>query len=150
VNPYSPYHVGEDISGLFDPSQGYGPRNSVYGTVDYAVLHLPSGDVSTNLNYRWQGKRAGVGPDVPGNEYAVAPAFGLLGASIAFRPNMANGQRLKISLWGRNLLNNKSALWVNGYGSIVRVSPAPAGYTGSIIVGWQEPLEFGISATYEF
>ncbi len=149
VNPYSPYHVGEDISGLFDPSQGYSPRNSINAAMDYVVMRFAQGDVSANLNYRWQGKRAGAGPEAAGNEFAVAPAFGLLGASVALHRSMKNGQRMTIRLWGRNLLDSKAAAWVHGFGSIVPVSPAPAGYTGSIILGWQEPRQFGVSATYE-
>jgi iron complex outermembrane recepter protein len=149
VNPYSPYHVGEDISGLFDPSQGYAPRNSINAAVDYVLLHFARGEISTNLNYRWESSRQGVGADVPGSEFAVAPAFGLLGSSLALHRTLANGQHLTISLWGRNLLNSKAAAWVNGFGSIVPVSATPAGYTGSIIVGWQEPRRYGISATYQ-
>jgi outer membrane receptor protein involved in Fe transport len=56
---------------------------------------------------------------------------------------------MTITLWGRNLLDSKAASWVNGFGSIVPFSAAPAGYTGSIIMGWQEPRRYGISATYE-
>jgi iron complex outermembrane recepter protein len=149
VNPYSPYHVGEDISGLFDPSQGYGPRNSVNAAADYVLVHFACGDLSTNFNYRWESSRQGVGPEVPGSAFAVAPAFGLLGASLALHRHMANGRQLTIKLWGRNLLDSKAAAWVNGFGSIVPVSPAPAGYTGSIILGWQEPRLYGLSATYE-
>jgi iron complex outermembrane receptor protein len=149
VNPFSPYHVGDDISGLFDPSQGFAPRHSVDGAINYALLHFASGDISTRLNYRWQAKREGAGPDVPGSEFATAPAFGSLGASVAFRQSMANGQRLTITLWGRNLLDGKEALWVNGYGSIVRVSAAPVGYTGSVILGWQDPRQYGVSLVYE-
>lgn len=145
VNPFSPYHVGEDISGLFDPSQGYAPRHSVVGTFDYALLHLAHGEISTNLNYRWQAEREGAGPDLPGNEYAAAPAFGLLGGRVTWRRNMTNGHHMTFSLWGRNLLDNRAAAWVNGFGSIVRVSAAPAGYTGSVILGWQEPRRYGVS-----
>lgn len=149
VNPYSPYRVGEDISGLFDPSQGFAPRNSINAAIDYVVMHLERGNVSTNLNYRWEAKREGVGSNVPGSEFAVAPAFGLLGASLALHRSLSNGQRMTITLWGRNLLDSKAAAWVNGFGSIVPVSAAPAGYTGSTIIGWQEPRLYGISATYE-
>jgi iron complex outermembrane recepter protein len=149
VNPFSPYHVGEDIGGLFDPAQGYGPRHSINAAIDYVVAHFVRGDISTNLNYRWEAKREGVGPEVPGSEFAVAPAFGLLGANLAFHRDLANGQRMTITLWGRNLLDSKVAAWVNGFGSIVPVSAAPAGYTGSIILGWQQPRRYGISATYE-
>jgi iron complex outermembrane recepter protein len=149
VNPYSLYHVGEDISGLFDPSQGFAPRHSIDAAVDYAVVHLAQGDISTNMNYRWQAKREGAGPEVPGSEYATAPAFGSLDAGIALRRTAANGQRVTIRLWGRNLLDGKAPLWVNGFGSIIPVSAAPAGYTGSILLGWQEPRRYGISLTYE-
>ena len=147
VNPFSPYHVGEDISGLFDPSQGYAPRHSVVGAFDYALLHLAHGEISANLNYRWQAEREGAGPELPGNEYATAPAFGLLGGRVTWRRNMTNGHRMTFSLWGRNLLDNRAGAWINGFGSIVRVSAAPAGYTGSVILGWQEPRRYGVSVT---
>jgi iron complex outermembrane receptor protein len=149
VNPFSPYHVGQDISGLFDPSQGYAPRNSVNAAIDYVITHFARGDISINSNYRWQAKREGSGPDVPGSEFAVAPAFGLLGASVVLHRVLTHGQRMTITLWGRNLLDSRAATWVNGFGSIVPVSAAPAGYTGSIIMGWQEPRRYGIAATYE-
>jgi outer membrane receptor protein involved in Fe transport len=73
----------------------------------------------------------------------------LLGASVALHRILTHGQRLTVMLWGSNLLDSKGATWVNGFGSIVPVSAAPAGYTGSIIMGWQEPRRYGISATYE-
>jgi iron complex outermembrane recepter protein len=149
VNPFSPYHVGQDISGLFDPSQGYAPRNSVNAAINYVMTHFARGDISTNLNYRWQGKREGSGSDVPGSEFAAAPAFGLLGAGATLHRNLVNGQRVTITLWGRNLLDSRAAAWVNGFGSIVPVSGTPAGYNGSVILGWQEPRRYGISATYE-
>jgi iron complex outermembrane receptor protein len=149
VNPFSPYHVGEDISGLFDASQGFAPRHSMDAAVDYAALHFAQGNISTRLDYRWQAKREGAGPEVPGSEFATAPAFGSLGGRIAWRRSMANGQRMTVTLWGRNLFDGKAAVWVNGYGSIVPVSAAPAGYTGSVLLGWQEPRRYGVSLAYE-
>jgi iron complex outermembrane receptor protein len=150
VNRFSPYQVGDDVRGLFDPSQGYAPRHSIDANLDYEVVRLAQGVVSTHLNYRWQAKRPGAGPDVPGSQYAQAPAYGLLNASIALGRGVANGHRTTVTLWGRNILDKRVPVWVNGFGSIIPISAAPAGYTGSIYEGWLEPRRYGASLAYQF
>jgi outer membrane receptor protein involved in Fe transport len=57
---------------------------------------------------------------------------------------------MTITLWGRNILDKKVPIWVNGFGSIIPVSPSPAGYTGSIYEGWLEPRRYGVSLAYQF
>ncbi len=150
VNPFSTYKVGDDVRGLFDPSQGYSPRHSVDVTADYVLARLAHGDVSSHVEYRWQAKREGVGPEVPGREFATAPAYGVLSGNLAWRRTLSDGKEVTVTLWGRNLLDTKVPVWVSGFGSVVPVSAAPAGYTGSVYEGWVEPRRYGLSLVYQW
>lgn len=150
VNPYSPYHVGEDVKGLFAGGGGYAPRNSYDVAAEYTLGSVQGATLTARGDYRWQAQRYGAGSALAGWQFATAPAFAVLNGNLALTMPLSGGASLRASLWGRNLLNSDKPLWVAGSGgSIVPVSPAPAGYTATTLAAWVEPRTWGLSLTLQ-
>lgn len=146
INPFSPYRVGEDVKGLFTAGDGYAPRNSYDVAADLSLAHIDADVLSAHLDYRWQGERYGAGSALPGWQFATAPAFGVLNGNLAVLVPLARGRTLRLSLWGRNLLNANEPLFLQGAGgSTVAIPGTPAGYTASTIASWAEPRTLGVS-----
>ena len=146
VNPFSPYHVGENVKDLFAPGGGYSPRHSFDVSGDYTIAHFRSDTLSAHVDYRWQAERHGAGSALTGSLFATAPAFGVMNGNVALRLHLSNGREMQMRVWGRNLLNEDKPLWVSGAGgAIVPISAAPAGFTASTYASWAEPRTMGLS-----
>src|SRR3984893_5723405 len=146
VNPFSPYHVGENVKDLFAAGGGYAPRHSYDVSAEYIVARLSASTLSVHADFRHQGDRHGAGTALAGWQFATAPAFGVLNGNVAWDMRLANGAEARVYGWARNLLNEDKPLWVSGAGSgVVPISAAPAGYIGSTYASWMEPRTFGIS-----
>lgn len=152
----SPYTVGEDVADLFALPQT--PRLNATAAGDYTFLHWFGGDLSVHLDYAYRGQfynDYAAGPAVPGRQYDVTPAVGLLNARIAFRTVTDWSHHVKLGLWGRNVLNRKYYQLAGGYGSGVSAFQTSGGITTPVgwvarVGAWAEPASYGISASYEY
>jgi len=152
----SPYTVGQNINSLF--ALPYTPRYSAAVAGDYAIAHLDRKDVLVHLDYVYRARmfaEAGTGPGVPGNELDTQPAYGLLNARVTLSQETDWAHRIKLSLWGRNILNRKYYQPAIGVGTGLSnletsTSPtSPAGYTGRA-GAWAEPRTYGLAVRYEY
>jgi iron complex outermembrane receptor protein len=156
----SPYTVGQNVADLF--AFPYTPKYRLTAASDYTVLHLDRREVRVHLNYSYQGKMfstAAAGPALPGNQLDTLPAVGLLDARLSLTQETDFSHRVRISLWGQNVLNRKYYLLSGGVGpdgigsglAPTNGSPQilPAGYS-SRAVAWAPPPTYGVSFAYDY
>jgi len=167
VNPLSPYHVGQNIAPIF--RLPYAPNGILNLTADFKLAQTAGGDLEAFLDYRHQGREfltATTGPAVPGAAefYSIAP-YGVLDGRLTWNFKLANSTRAaSVSLWGRNITNEKYPEDVVGQGAIIPLCTAtsagsgvcapgsrvtPAGYTYQA-VAWAPKAMFGIQFRYGF
>ncbi|MBV6416439.1 MAG: Vitamin B12 transporter BtuB [Steroidobacteraceae bacterium] len=155
VNSASPYQVGDDVKRLF--SNGYSPKNSLNLGSSWTFLKRGGSDLTAILNYRWEDRTfhgSGAGPGVPGYKLAERPAFGLLDGRLSWKMEMANGNQLRVDLWGKNLTDKAWPLYMIVSGSPVAIrdpltgAVIPAGL-GSPPTAWAERRTYGLNLIYE-
>lgn len=151
VNPGSPYSVGDNIADVFVIP--HAPKSSVEARADYILLRRDSGTLAASLGYRWQDmvyQDSGAGPAVPDRQFNAQPSFGLLDARVTFTRDLPEGRSARISLWGKNVLDEKYPVHVipSGDGPVPQAG-AIAGFYGQA-VAWAEPATYGISLSFEF
>jgi iron complex outermembrane receptor protein len=167
VNPLSPYHVGDNVASVF--RLPYAPNGILNLTADYAMLHTTSGSLELSLNYRYQGRQydtATTGPAVANSEkyYSISP-YGVLSGRLTWNFHLSTSKRTaSLSLWGKNITNEKYPEHVVGEGPIIPLCTATApgsgvcapssqmiaaGYTYQA-VAWAPKAVFGVQFRYGF
>jgi iron complex outermembrane receptor protein len=123
----------------------YAPENSVNLGVDWTILQFTGGSLSTALNYAWKDSvynTGGAGEDIPGRSFFRNDPYGFLDGKITVQyqtETIANP--VKISLWGRNLLDKRVPIFTSAIGS------AAQGYTSSLY-NYSEPLTMGVEVSF--
>jgi len=158
----SPYAVGDNVKNLF--ALQYAPKYNFNVGGDYTFWHLYRGDISTHLDYVYRGKMfndPAAGPAVPGREFDTIPGFGLLNARLTYSKETDWSHHVKVSLWGRNVLNRKYYALTRGYWDVRQGSGVSAFQTSASGIttpvgwvarlgAWAEPATYGIYASYEY
>jgi iron complex outermembrane receptor protein len=150
TNPASPYSVGQNIKQLF--VMPYAPEKSIALGAEYVFYRFDQGDVTANMNYRWQDEQsltANAGNAVPGNKNYWQPSFGLLDARVTLALELPRGDKARIGVWGKNVLDKEYRVHVTGVGGAVATATGPAGYFAQS-EAWAEPASFGIDLVYEY
>ena len=155
VNPYSPYRVGDDISGLFGPGSGFAPKNSIDVNIDYQFWQFSGGNLAAHIDYQWKDERPwydGGGPDVPGHQFAVSPAYAIYNANLTATFTLPRGHEAKLSVWGKNIFDEDKPLIRKGNGSYIPLrANAVIGHTGyGEVPFYIEPRSFGVTLTYTY
>lgn len=95
---------------------------------------------------------------MPDHELDTLQAFGVLDARLTLSQVTDFSHRVKISLWGENILNRKYFLLAeggdpggigSGLAPVSSGSPGLAGYS-SRAVAWAPPPTYGVTFTYEY
>ena len=155
-NPYSPYHVGQNIKNVF--VMPYAPEKSFNLGAEYVAYRFEQGDITAHVNYRWQDEQAltaNAGSAVPNHKNSWQPSFGTLDARLTLAFKLPRGDSAKIGLWGKNVLNKEYKTHVIGQGGAVN---APDQFTGAEVlagynsqaVAWAEPPSYGVELVYEY
>jgi iron complex outermembrane receptor protein len=153
VTQGSPYVVGQNINNLF--VLPYTPRYSAAVAGDYTFVHLDRRDLLVHLDYVYRARmfaEAGAGPGMPGAQFDTQQAHGLLNARITLSEETDWSHRVKVSVWGRNILNRKYYQPAIGAGAGLTSfdsSGTPVGYTARI-GAWAEPATYGLAIRYEY
>jgi len=156
VNPASPYVVGQNIKEVFELP--YASKHSVTLNADYTFLHFDGGNLSANLNYRWKSSyfnTAPAGTAVPGRDNYLVPAYGLFDGRITMALDLPKNDKVKISIWGKNLLNKDYPQQVIGLGNSISTQDpntgvvTQAGYVSQAKI-WAEPASYGIDVSYQY
>jgi iron complex outermembrane receptor protein len=136
----------------------YTPRYAGSLAADYAVAHLDRKDVLVHLDYVYRARmfaQGAAGPAVPGSQFDTQPAYGLLNGRLTLTQETDWAHHVKISIWGRNILNRKYYQPALGVGQGVMGfdpssnSTAPGGYT-TRAGAWAEPVTYGLAIRYEY
>ncbi|MBV6424709.1 MAG: Vitamin B12 transporter BtuB [Steroidobacteraceae bacterium] len=151
VNPGSPYQPGDNIADVFVIP--HAPRSSFDVRADYTLLRRDAGTLEATVGYRWQDKvfqDSGGGRAIPGRDFNSQPSYGLLDARLTFSRDLQHDQRLRVSLWGKNVLDEKYPVHVipSGDGPVPE-GGAIAGFYGQAIA-WAEPATYGINLSFEY
>ncbi len=111
------------------------PRHSVFVDLDYDIASLTFGDLSLNVNYGWQDRKAITSSTAQGR--FTIPNYGLLNARLTLSEitGLPAGS-LRVSLWGKNL-ENKTYAFLH----------APL-FGGMRAYG--EPRTYGVDITYDY
>lgn len=157
ANPLSPYHVGDNLKGLF--KLPYAPENSLSAGVDYTFLRFSNAELALHLGYRWESDTysgAVGGSEVPGHDFDIRPAYGLVDGSLTLTTDLPRGDRAKISVWGKNIFNHqyRQQVIANGAAGVAVHSPttgvtSAAGYHDQA-AAWAEPAMYGVQLQYEY
>lgn len=120
-----------DLGG--EPVQG-SPRWMLNALAQYRWDWSARSTQSVDLSYGWRSRRRG---SLDNSIYNRLPAYGLLHAATNLERNLDTG-RLRVSLWGRNLLDKRYLLY--GQASIQGAYAASAGM----------PRTVGLSVSYDY
>ena len=152
----SPYSVGGSVTDLF--ALPYAPKYNLTASGDYTVLRWYASSLSARLDFSYRGQfydDFAAGPAVPGRQLDTTPAVSLLNARLQFATDTDWNHHIRVSLWGRNVLNRKYYLFAGGYGSGVSAfngsgaGATPAGWLARA-GGWAEPASYGVNVGYEY
>jgi iron complex outermembrane receptor protein len=152
----SPYFVGQNIRDVF--ALQYTPKYNFTLAGDYALLHLDRRDVALHLDYVYRGEMfsdPAAGPAVPGRHFDTIPAYGLLNGRVTLTQETDWSHHVKLSLWGRNILNRKYYRLATGVGAGVTSFDSstgvatPSGYSARA-GAWAEPATYGIAINYQY
>lgn len=151
VNPESRYDVGDNIAEVF--VLPFAPKHSVNVGLDYTFLRRATGDMSLNLSYKWQDALYGTapaGPAIPNRDTWKLKAHGTLDARLSWRFDLAGGARQgRISVWGRNITDERYPAQIIGNGAINDVPGQTMGMHSSAIA-WVENPVYGVDLVYQF
>jgi len=161
-NPASPYKIGDNVANLFRIP--YAPNNILGANLDWTMFHAGGGGLELYLNYRYQGREydtAPTGVSVPGSaQYYSIPAYGLLDGKLSWNFDTHNSKKtMRLSVWGKNILNKDYAQHIIGGGAAPYISvpnstpggpnvPA-SGYTYAA-TAWAPKAMFGVQFQYGF
>jgi len=151
VNSLSPYNVGDNIQNLF--TMPYAPRNSIDAAVDYRLVRWSNGGLSAHVDYRWQDKlfqSATAGPNVANRDLARLPGRGYLNARLTLDTELAHGDHVSVSLWGKNITDREYVVAQTAQGTNVAAPGFAAGYNGGYGHTWAAPVSHGISLSYDY
>jgi iron complex outermembrane receptor protein len=155
VNPASPFNVNDSIKGIV--TLPYAPRHKMNIGTDYTFYHFDKGDVTAHLDYQFQSAMydtAPAGPDVPGRDNYQVPSYGVFNGRVILALDLPRGDKAKLALWGRNLLNKEYRTQVIGNGNSIDTqgptgTVTPAGYNTMASI-WSAPAAYGIDISYEY
>jgi iron complex outermembrane recepter protein len=154
TNGASPYVVGDNIKDIF--VMPYSPEKSVALGAEYVFYRFDQGDLTANLNYRWQDEQAltaNAGGGVPDYKNYWQPSYGLLDARVTLSVDLPRGDKARIGLWGKNITDKEYRAHVTAQGGSVDTNVngvlIPAGYATKA-EAWAEPASFGIDIVYEY
>jgi iron complex outermembrane receptor protein len=153
VTQGSPYVVGQNISNFF--ALPYTPRYSAAVAGDYTLAHLDRREILVHMDYVYRARmfaEAGAGPGVPGAQFDTQSAYGLLNARVSMSEETDWAHHVKVSIWGRNILNRKYYQPAVGSGAGLTSfdsSANPVGYT-TRVGAWAEPVTYGLAIRYEY
>lgn len=143
-NPESPYRLGENLADYFVFT--YAPEHSFSASLDATLARFGEDSVDLFLSWSWKDRAfvtGGAGPAVPGRDHAAIPSHGVVDARLTWSIARDAGDPWTVSLWARNLLDNK--YWAN----IVPVGNALTGYTGEGYT-YGQPRMIGLQLNYNF
>lgn len=145
LNASSPVDVGDDVSGYF--ALPFTPKHAVRISGDWQIGEIGPGTLSLHADYTWKDKvftTGGAGPSVPvGAEYAVNPSYDLLDARLSYKVDRGSGRSVEVSLWGKNVLDNKYPGFNIGFGSVL------TGY-GAQAISYGAPATYGVDIGFTF
>jgi iron complex outermembrane recepter protein len=156
INHASPYAVGDNVASLFRVP--YAPNNILGANIDWTLLHHEGGSLELYLDYRYQGRQydtAPTGVNVPGSaQYYSVDAYGLMNGKLTWNFDTHNSKKsMKVSLWGKNILNKDYLEHIIGGGAAPFVpnanSPVQTGYYYSS-QAWAPKAMFGAEFSYGF
>lgn len=143
---YLDTELGEDVVVIGDVlteeligKMPYAPENSFFVALDYGQP-LPLGTLGLNINYGWQDE---VQSSVNVNGNLPIDSYGLLGAAVSWSGLELGDSlgRLRLLLWGRNLLDKE-------YAASAQSALKPFGADETAIFG--EPRNYGLTVIYEY
>lgn len=146
-NTSSPYHVGSNAKDEF--AMPYTPDHSFDVNANYTLAYIGNGSLSAFADYRYQGDTYVVGvagPASTNRDIVRMRSRGLLDGRLTYAADLSAGQRLSVSLWGKNLADKEYPQ------SLFAHSKGVAGSTTfqGAITSWAPPRSYGVSASYEF
>ena len=155
VNPASPYKVGQNVAPLF--RLPYAPNNILDVNMDWTLFHAQAGSLELFLNDRYQGRQydtATTGVLVPGSaQYYSIPAHSVLDGRLTWNFNTHDAKHtMRLSLWGKNILDKQYAQHVIGEGGapFIPIAGQPlTGYTYQA-VAWAPKAMYGAQFQYGF
>lgn len=158
VNIASPYQVGDNIAEVF--ALPYTSENSYNIGADWTFARFGANALSAHLNYRWEDDffaSAPTGPAVPNRELYQIDAHDTMDARLMWSFDMSEDRQGRISVWGKNILDDETPQHIIGQGGIIPIDSdglgpapaAPAGFTHSVISWREEPL-YGVDLVVEF
>jgi iron complex outermembrane receptor protein len=153
----STYSVGESVNDLF--ALPFTPKYNFTVASDYTFLRLFRRTFSAHLDYVYRGQfysDAASGSAVPGRQFATTPPVQLLNARLDLLQETDRSHHVKMSLWGRNVLNRKYYQLARGYGAGLSQfttsdngPAAPEGWKARA-GAWAEPATYGVSFSYQY
>lgn len=144
VNPGSPYRVGDNLKDIF--TLPYAPKNSYSISVDQTLWSGTGFDFSLFLDYRWRDDVKSSAVKLGNEELSITDSYGILDARLNLDVDLPKGDSATISLWGKNVLNEKYEQQIITF--VQGVIPNASNYSNAI--AWSEPPSYGISLIYEY
>lgn len=144
VNPTSPYRVGDNAKDAFVVP--FAPEHSVDFAIDYTFVRFERGDLAAHLDYRFQSEAYQLptyGPDVVGHQFGRSSSYGVFNGRLTFTTDLERGDRISLSLWGKNIFNKQYVVSSIGNGDNL------AGFT-SAAEAWAPPPSYGVSLVYDY
>lgn len=107
---------GPNIAGLFIIP--YAPEHSLNISFDWTVLQFSDGHLKVNGDYSYKSRvyNAGAGPDVVNRDFYSIAGFSTVNGRVTLQKDM-NGNPVDLSLWVKNLLNDRYAVYASATGS---------------------------------
>jgi len=146
LNPASPYSPGDNIASLF--TLPFASKNSVALAADYVLWRAGDTRVEAHADYRWQSKYYSaltLGPAVGNRELGAVRSYGILNGRLTLASQLPRGQQVSVSLWGRNLTDNRHL-----QGVTPTSDGAIPGSIASTNITFSEPRAYGVSLGFEF
>lgn len=157
VNSAAPTQVGQDIKRLLSVS--HAPKNSINLGGRWTFLARDTTDLTLIVNYRWEDRyinSAAAGPAVPNRKITLHPPVGLVDGRVSWNVALAGQSRIRLDVWGNNLLDKKWPVFVLAGNSPIAVhdpvtgTVTPGGYGTAVPKAWAERRTYGIDFSYEF
>jgi iron complex outermembrane receptor protein len=144
LNPASPVQVGDDVTAYF--VLPFLPENALSLSADWSFLQLRAKAFSAHVSYKYQEAffaMAGAGPIVPGRDFYRNGSTRILDARLTLTNPLSNGKEVELSLYGKNLTDDRHKDFVIGTGT------ALDGYF-SQAAPYSEPRTIGIEGRLAF
>ncbi|AMN47923.1 hypothetical protein ACG33_12605 [Steroidobacter denitrificans] len=144
LNPGSPVQVGDDVTAYF--VLPFLPEQAFSLSADWQFLQLGAKAFSAHASYKYQESfftMAGAGPIVPGRNFFRNDSTRLLDARLTLTSPLASGKMMELSLYGKNLTDDRHKDFV------ISVGTAIDGYF-SQAAPYSEPRTIGIEGRFKF